>query len=545
MVVLVALTTVIVVSLHGTARVTARVDATQNARIATHPDHRTAALRLHRPPDRADPGRQHRHDPHLHRTRRHPGRGRRPDPDQDRVTYENGTITQSDSPCQRRLPNWASRKPPPRQAADQGRADLRRAARSSATTSTSTARLGRNPGQHGPIGTEAAATIDVKVALTASPLRTPVNDAGADSIQDRAVLRLTPPPSTKERRPCHASERPHGEEGFTMIMTVIGLIADRDAGRGRGHRGQRRLPLGPCRDLEQQTGLRGGQGRDRRIRLPPAHQQRLLGRMHRTCAAERGQPAGLDGEAAGPSPGRPAARIRDRTDPGHRPVDLRTAVNDRTATASMLEAPEPLKGTFRIRSTGFSGNAKSSIIATFKPASFLDYVYFTQLETSDPVTYGTEELDRSGRTPVHEERSAKTATPRRLAQRTGRSHHRLGHQQRQVLRHDLLRRRRQDQGPDAHQRRLRDLREPDPRPQCQRPDRGQRPRPRQAGSRADESSPNIRLELQRQQHELQRHRPGQRAGARSRRRPTRNWRRSPNRPSGSKARSRSASTARR
>ncbi len=27
-------------------------------------------------------------------------------------------------------------------------------------------------------------------------------------------------------------------------------------------------------------------------------------------------------------------------------------------------------------------------MATFKPASFLDYVYFTQLETSDPVTYG-------------------------------------------------------------------------------------------------------------------------------------------------------------
>ena len=47
-----------------------------------------------------------------------------------------------------------------------------------------------------------------------------------------------------------------------------------------------------------------------------------------------------------------------------------------------------MKGTFRIRSTGFAGNAKVSIIATFKRASFLDYVYFTQLETSDPVTYG-------------------------------------------------------------------------------------------------------------------------------------------------------------
>jgi len=31
-------------------------------------------------------------------------------------------------------------------------------------------------------------------------------------------------------------------------------------------------------------------------------------------------------------------------------------------------------------------------MATFKPKSFLEYVYFTQLETSDPVTYGNPEL---------------------------------------------------------------------------------------------------------------------------------------------------------
>jgi type II secretory pathway pseudopilin PulG len=59
-----------------------------------------------------------------------------------------------------------------------------------------------------------------------------------------------------------------------------------------------------------------------------------------------------------------------------------------TATTSMIESGETLPGSFRIRSTGFSGNAKASIVATFKPPSFLDYVYFTQLETLDPVTYG-------------------------------------------------------------------------------------------------------------------------------------------------------------
>jgi hypothetical protein len=56
--------------------------------------------------------------------------------------------------------------------------------------------------------------------------------------------------------------------------------------------------------------------------------------------------------------------------------------------ATMLEANGPNTGTFRIRSTGISGPAKASIVATFKQATFLDYVYFTQLETSDPVTYG-------------------------------------------------------------------------------------------------------------------------------------------------------------
>jgi hypothetical protein len=56
--------------------------------------------------------------------------------------------------------------------------------------------------------------------------------------------------------------------------------------------------------------------------------------------------------------------------------------------ATMLEASGANTGTFRIRSTGYSGTAKVSIIASYKQATFLDYVYFTQLETSDPVTYG-------------------------------------------------------------------------------------------------------------------------------------------------------------
>jgi type II secretory pathway pseudopilin PulG len=59
---------------------------------------------------------------------------------------------------------------------------------------------------------------------------------------------------------------------------------------------------------------------------------------------------------------------------------------------SMLQSQDPLRGTFRIRSNGYAGPSHATIVATFKPASFLDYVYFTQRETSDPTTYGESSL---------------------------------------------------------------------------------------------------------------------------------------------------------
>jgi type II secretory pathway pseudopilin PulG len=58
------------------------------------------------------------------------------------------------------------------------------------------------------------------------------------------------------------------------------------------------------------------------------------------------------------------------------------------ASESMLEASGPLRGTFRVRSTGYAGKSKLAIVATFRPVTFLDYVYFTEYETSDPAGYG-------------------------------------------------------------------------------------------------------------------------------------------------------------
>ena len=71
------------------------------------------------------------------------------------------------------------------------------------------------------------------------------------------------------------------------------------------------------------------------------------------------------------------------------PATGQSACSTTSPSTSMLEPAGPNSGSFRIRSTGYSGNEDVSIVATFKRASFLDYVYFTQLETSDPVTYGS------------------------------------------------------------------------------------------------------------------------------------------------------------
>jgi hypothetical protein len=53
---------------------------------------------------------------------------------------------------------------------------------------------------------------------------------------------------------------------------------------------------------------------------------------------------------------------------------------------SMLEKST---GTFRIRATGQAGGVTRSIVATFRRASFLDFLYFTDFETMDPAAYPT------------------------------------------------------------------------------------------------------------------------------------------------------------
>jgi hypothetical protein len=69
------------------------------------------------------------------------------------------------------------------------------------------------------------------------------------------------------------------------------------------------------------------------------------------------------------------------------PANGYTACDPANAEASMIVATGPQSGTFSIRSTGYSNNVKRSIVSTFRRRSFLDYLYFTDLETSDPAWY--------------------------------------------------------------------------------------------------------------------------------------------------------------
>jgi hypothetical protein len=61
---------------------------------------------------------------------------------------------------------------------------------------------------------------------------------------------------------------------------------------------------------------------------------------------------------------------------------------DPNDSSSMVDSAT---GTFQIRSTGFvpqaRGWVKRSLIATFRKKGFLDFLYFTDLETANPVTY--------------------------------------------------------------------------------------------------------------------------------------------------------------
>jgi len=185
------------------------------------------------------------------------------------------------------------------------------------------------------------------------------------------------------------------EDGFTMIMTVIGLslivllaAVAVTAVNGDTHLSSRDL----ARKQAYEAALAGINEYAFHLHAEPNYWEKCAD------AAPPGMTAlNQEGSTANrrPVPGQPGAHYALELLPanGHVSCDGSSLT---AATASFIEANgTAMNGTFRVRATGFSGTSEVKVTATFKPASFLDYVYFTQRETSDPVTYGKEVLTKA------------------------------------------------------------------------------------------------------------------------------------------------------
>jgi len=88
--------------------------------------------------------------------------------------------------------------------------------------------------------------------------------------------------------------------------------------------------------------------------------------------------------------------------------------------ATMLEEKSPgAVGTFRIESTGYSGTSKRTLVADFRNANFVSFVWYTKYETGDPAIYGEPLKEKEPATYYTEcskfygERPADGGTPRR------------------------------------------------------------------------------------------------------------------------------------
>jgi hypothetical protein len=83
-------------------------------------------------------------------------------------------------------------------------------------------------------------------------------------------------------------------------------------------------------------------------------------------------------------------RTRRRTIPGTNAeytIELLPQVGTTCNPSDPAAMIDTRSGTFRVRATGFVGRAKRSIVATFRRRGFLDFLYYTDLETANPVSY--------------------------------------------------------------------------------------------------------------------------------------------------------------
>ncbi len=196
LVIFMALTTMVITTMHGSARVAARVEATQRGRIAMvrlMEQLHSACITPEIAPIRA--GSTGNSLKFVHQT----GSAVSPTPILSVVSYANGTLTQSDyAATGGTSPSWTFSGTP-----SSTRTLLTKVAPIPPSTSIfsyyrySSGAVSETPLTPPPSGLtseEAALTVEVRAALSANPLSTPVKDTGAEAnIRNSATLRLTPP----------------------------------------------------------------------------------------------------------------------------------------------------------------------------------------------------------------------------------------------------------------------------------------------------------------------------------------------------------------
>ncbi len=198
LVIFATLTTMVVTTMHGSSRVSSRVEATQRARIAmvnlTNQLH-SACLSPEIAPIRS--GSTGNSLKFVHQT----GSAVAPTPILTVVSYSNGTLKQSDYKwTSGASPNWVFDENNPASP----RILLTKVAPIPPSTSIfsyyryfngAISETPLNPPASGLTAEESALTVEVRAGISASPLRTPVNqDAGMEAnVRSSASLRLTPP----------------------------------------------------------------------------------------------------------------------------------------------------------------------------------------------------------------------------------------------------------------------------------------------------------------------------------------------------------------
>lgn len=206
LIILLALTMVIIATMHTTARVDARVEATQRARLALgrlmEELHSACVTPEIAPVRKSSEGNALRF---VHQT----GSAVSPTPVLSVVSLSAGTLTQSDYASNGgTAPNWTFNETTPTST----KTLLTKVAPVSPSSSIfsyykySGGTISESP-QSVPLSEgEAALTVEVHAALTASPEHTPVagGTSAGTSVQDTATLRLTPPSFNEgsPARPC-------------------------------------------------------------------------------------------------------------------------------------------------------------------------------------------------------------------------------------------------------------------------------------------------------------------------------------------------------